>query len=113
MSPSHSTGSRFEVITVVAARAGGFIAAVARVPAVTALRRVLRIAEVLFHLDLEPGLEDLLGELTQQPTRPDQVDTLVAGLGHEPLRDRRVHLRGQLQLGLLLRRHRAILFFHR
>ena len=66
--------------------------AVPGVSAITSLHRVLRTAEVRFHLDLETRFEDLLGELTQQAARPDQVDTLVAGVGHEPLRDRRIDL---------------------
>ena len=42
---------------------------------------MLLVAEVFFHLDLETGLEDLLGELAQQPAGANQVDAFVAGLG--------------------------------
>jgi hypothetical protein len=60
-------------------------------------RVVLVIAQMLGHLFLERSLEDLLGELAQQPVRAHQVDALRPGprdqlLGHALL----------IQLGRLL-----------
>ena len=46
---------------------------VAGVAAIAAGRVVLGVAEMLIHLDLQAGLEDLLGEITEQPSRADQV----------------------------------------
>ena len=39
---------------------------------------MLLIAEMLIHLDLETGLEDLLGEIGQQPVGADEVLALSA-----------------------------------
>ena len=61
---------------------------VTRVGAVAAGRVVLGVAEMLIHLDLQPGLEDLLGEITQQPSRADQIDAFGACSCDELLRDR-------------------------
>ena len=49
---------------------------------------MLRVAEMLIHLDLQAGLEDLLGEITQQTSRADQIDPVGAGSRDELLRDR-------------------------
>lgn len=49
---------------------------------------MLRIAEMLIHLDLQAGLEDLLGEITQQASRADQIDAFRTGPGDDLLRDR-------------------------
>jgi hypothetical protein len=48
-------------------------------------RVMLVIAEMLGHLLLERGLEDLVGELVRQPVRADQLDPLLLGLGQELL----------------------------
>ena len=61
---------------------------VTRVGAVAAGRVVLGVAEMLIHLDLQAGLEDLLGEITQQPSRADQIDALRASPRDELLRNR-------------------------
>ncbi len=68
----------------------------AGVPAITALRSVFLIAKMFVHLDLETGLEHLLGELTQQSIRADQIDPFRLGLCSELLRDRRIDLPRQL-----------------
>jgi len=52
---------------------------------VAALRGVLWVAEVLFHLDLETRFEDLLGELRQQASGADEVLAVGAGLVDELL----------------------------
>jgi len=81
--------------------------------AVAALYSMLLIAEMLLHLDLQTCLKDLLRQLAQKAVRADQIDPLDAGLFDEPLRDLRIDLRRQPQLGLLvLRRHSAILICH-
>ena len=49
---------------------------------------MFRVAQMFIHLDLQPGLEDLLGEITQQPSRADQIDPVGAGSCDELLRDR-------------------------
>ena len=66
------------------------------------------IAKMLIHLDLQTGLEHLFGELTQQPIRPNQINTISAGPIHQLLRNRRINLRRQLQLGtIFLRCHNS------
>src|SRR5215204_7508784 len=47
---------------------------VAAVAMVAALDGVLRVAEMLIHLDLQAGLEDLLRQPGQQPARTDEID---------------------------------------
>jgi len=37
---------------------------------------VFLIAEVFLHLDLQAGLEDLLGQIAQQPARADEIDPM-------------------------------------
>ncbi len=55
------------------------------VAAIAAGRVVLRIADVFFHLDLQTGLEDLLGQIAQQSTRSDEVLAVGACLFDELL----------------------------
>jgi hypothetical protein len=52
--------------------------AVAGVAAIAALHDVLVMAEMLRHLDLQPGLEHSFGHPSQQPVRADQVHALRA-----------------------------------
>jgi hypothetical protein len=54
---------------------------------VAALGCVLRIADVLFHLDFEAGLEDLLGEIGKQAAGPDETAPVGLGLIDELLRE--------------------------
>jgi len=46
---------------------------------------------MIFHLDLEPGLENLLGQLTQQAVRANQVDPVGSGLLDGLLSNRRIN----------------------
>jgi hypothetical protein len=71
---------------------------VPRVTTVTALDRVLLIAEILVHLALQPGLEHLFRELTQQPVQADEIDPIGPGLFDQPLSDQPIDRRRQLQL---------------
>ena len=46
---------------------------------------------MLFHLDLQPGLEHLLGQIRQQPARANEIYPVGAGLldellGQRPIR---------------------------
>ncbi len=54
---------------------------------VAALDGVLRIAEMFFYLDLQPGLEDLLGEFRTQTIRADQAFAIGTSLIDELLRE--------------------------
>jgi len=47
------------------------------------------VAEVLAELDVQSGLEDLLGQASEQPTRPGQLDTLRPSSSNEPVSQRR------------------------
>lgn len=58
---------------------------VATVATVAALDSVFRIAEMLFHLDLQAGLEDLLREIAQQPSGADKVPAVCSCLVDELL----------------------------
>jgi len=60
-----------------------------------------RYAKMFIHLDLQTGLEHLFGELAQQPVRANQIHTVSAGLIPQLLRNRRINLRRQLQLGTI------------
>ena len=64
--------------------------AVARVTAVATGHGVLRVTEVLVQLRLERGLEHRLRQPGQQPTRPDQLDSLAPRALDQLLRDRLV-----------------------
>ena len=60
---------------------------------------------MLIHLDLQAGLEDLLGEITQQPCRSDQVDALRTSPRDELLRDRLIEPTGIVVVGGRCRHH--------
>ena len=78
--------------------------------ATAALRGVLRIAEMLFHLDLQPGLKDLLGQNCKQPIRTNEVPTVISRLIDELLGHRLI----QPLLVRIFRpcRHRHIMIGH-
>lgn len=59
--------------------------AIARVLAVPADRVVLVVTQVLDHLALEHCFQDVLGQTTEQATRPDQINPFGLGLIHQPL----------------------------
>jgi hypothetical protein len=66
---------------------------VARVPGVAALDSVTLRAEMVGHLDLQPGLEHLTHERGQQPVVASQLDAVMAGAIDElgcPLAHRRL-----------------------
>ena len=77
---------------------------------VAALGGVLRIAEMFFHLDLQPGLEDLLGEVAPQPARADKVLAVGASLVDELLRERPIRPLLARVIGRC--RHRHIMVCH-
>lgn len=83
---------------------------VARVVQVAALDRMLRVAEMFFHLDLQAGLEDLLRQASQQPARADKIDPLRSCLLHQLLSDR--PLRAALTSLVRWCRHHHILLCH-
>ena len=56
-------------------------------------RFVLRIAEVIVHLDLQRGLQHRLRQIRQQTTRTDQLHTLGASTSDQPLRQARLRRR--------------------
>jgi hypothetical protein len=73
-------------------------------------RRVLLVAKVVIHLDLEPGLEHLLGQAGQQPARTDEIDPVSTRpvnqlLGQRPVRPLLIVVLGWL-------RHHHILLSH-
>lgn len=63
---------------------------------------MLVIAEMLAHLDLETGLQDLLGQLLQQPARPGRLHALIGSslgqLAHQLRIHRRLHSSRLLRL---------------
>ena len=63
------------------------------------------VAEVLGHLRIQRGLEDILGELIEEPVRAHQLHALLLGLRQELL--------GQLLLIHLGRCHGIQCFGHR
>jgi hypothetical protein len=82
---------------------------VTRVATVAAVSGVLRVTEMLFHLDFEAGLEDLLGQIAQQTARAHQAAAIGTGLLDELLRERPI--RALLTISCR-RRHRHILHCH-
>jgi hypothetical protein len=83
---------------------------VARVGQVTALDRMLRVAEMFFHLDLQASLEDLLRQAGQQPARTDKIDPVHSCLLNQLLSDR--PLRAALTSLVRRCRHHHILLCH-
>jgi len=79
-----------------------FTSPVPGVATVTALDSVFLIAEMLIHLDLQPGLEKLLRELPQQAVRADQIDPISSGLLDQPLSNGWIDRRRKLQHLVLL-----------
>jgi hypothetical protein len=78
---------------------------------VAALGGVLRMADVLVHLDLQAGLEHLLRETGQQTARPDKTDPVGTCLRHQLISQQPIR---PLLLVVLLRwlRHHHILVCH-
>ena len=60
----------------------------AGVATVAALGGVFRIAEMFLHLDLQPGLEDLLRQVAQQSSGADKVPAVRSRLVDELLSKR-------------------------
>lgn len=50
---------------------------------VSALSGVFRIAEMFFHLDFEAGLEDLLGEISEEPVGAYEIGPVGSRLINE------------------------------
>ena len=74
--------------------------AVARIPAVAALHRVLLITDVAVHLTLETGLEHPAGQITEQTARAREFHPLSLGPLDELLRELRInHTRGAGRVG--------------
>lgn len=71
---------------------------VAGVPSVAPGRVVAGVAEMLVHLRFQAGLEDLLGQIVEQPARAHELDPLCPGLFHQRF--------GQLGRGAASRRRR-------
>ena len=61
--------------------------AVTRVTTITAFDRVLVVAEMLTHLDLEPRLEHPLRQIREQPARPHQTHPIDPSLLHQLRRE--------------------------
>ncbi|MFT6292810.1 MAG: hypothetical protein ACJAR2_003430 [Ilumatobacter sp.] len=81
---------------------------VTTVATVASLNGVFFVAEVFFHLDFQTGLNDLLGQLAQQPARANEAHPFCACLLNELHRDQSLGPLGILVF-VLRRRHQNII----